>query len=109
MPRATMIPQICPDHLMQPFSCCFQWHNVPPSQQCYAGPMRALRGLPIREPYRFGRGCCSGPTWTNRTGLIWLSILSCNQKLKHANKLTFLIIFKKEHFANSLNDMKLVR
>ena len=69
------------------------------SQQCYAGPMRVLRGLLVREPYRFGRGGCSGLTWANRTGLIWLSILSRNQKLKHANKLTFLIIFKKEFFA----------
>ena len=33
-----------------------------PSQQCYAGPMQALRGLPVGEPYRFGRGRCSGPT-----------------------------------------------
>ena len=64
-----------------------------PSQQCYAGPMRVLRGLPVREPYRFGRGRCSGPAWVNRTGLIWLSILSHNQKLKHANTLTFFIIF----------------
>ena len=71
-----------------------------PSQQCYAGPMRALRGLPVGEPYRFGRGRCSGPTWANSTGLIWLLILSRNQKLKHANKLIFLIIFKKEHFAS---------
>ena len=70
-----------------------------PSQQCYAGPIRVLRGLPVREPYRFGRGRCSGPTWANRTGLIWLSISSRNQKSGHANKLTFLIIFKKEHFA----------
>ena len=70
-----------------------------PSQQCYAGSMGALRGLPLREPYRFGRGRCSGPTWANRTGLIWLSILSRNQKLKHANKLIFLIIFKNEFFA----------
>ena len=66
-----------------------------PSQQCYAGPMRALRGLPVQEPYRFGCGRCSGPTWANSTGLIWLSILSRNQKFKHANKLTFLIISKK--------------
>ena len=70
-----------------------------PSQQCYAGSLRVLRGLTIRELYRFGRGHCSGPTWANRTGLISLSILSRNQKLKHANKLTFLIIFKKEFFA----------
>ena len=70
-----------------------------PTQQCYAGPIRALRGLPVREPYRFGRGRCSGPTWANGTGLIWLSSLSRNQILKHANKLTLLIIFKKEHFA----------
>ena len=61
--------------------------------------MRALRRLPVREPYRFGRGRCSGPTWANRTDLIWLSILSHNQKLKHANRLTFLIIFKKIFFA----------
>ena len=70
-----------------------------PSQQCYAEPMRALRGLPVREPYRFGRGGCSGPTRANCTGLIWFSILSRNQNLKHVNKLTFLIIFKKEPFA----------
>ena len=50
-------------------------------------------------PYRFGRGRCSGPTWANRTGLIWLLILRRNQKLKHANKLTFLIVFKKQFFA----------
>ena len=67
----------------------FQQNAMIPSQQCYAGPMRVLRGLPIREPYRFGRGHCSGPTWDNGMGLIWLSILSRNQKLKHANKLTF--------------------
>ena len=29
---------------------------------------------------------------------IWLSVLSRNQKLTHANKLTFLIILKKEQF-----------
>ena len=69
-----------------------------PSQQCYAGPMWALQGLPVRDPYRFGRGRCSGPAWANRTGLIWFSVLSRNQKLKHVNKLTFLIIFKKEEF-----------
>ena len=68
-----------------------------PTMLCraYASP----GGLPVREPYRFGRGRCSGSTWANRTGLIWLSILSRKQKLKHANKLTFLIIFKKEFFA----------
>ena len=49
---------------------CALSNPSPPSQQCYAGPMRALRGLPVREPYRFGRGRCSGPTWANRTGLI---------------------------------------
>ena len=27
-------------------------------------------------------GRCSGPAWANRTGLIWFSILSRNQKLK---------------------------
>ena len=59
------------------------------------GPAKAARTghVPI-WPRR-----CSDPTWANRTGLIWLSILSRNQKLKHANKLTFLIISKKEHFA----------
>ena len=61
-----------------------------PSQQCYAGP--------VRDPYRFGRGRCSGPAWANRTGLIYFSVLSLNQKLKHANKLTFSIILKKEQF-----------
>ena len=53
---------------------------VYPSQQCYAGPM------------------CSGPAWANCTCLIWFSGLSRNQKLKHAIKLTFLIILKKEQF-----------
>ena len=67
-----------------------------PSQQCYAGPMRAPQGLPVRDPYRFGGGRCSGLAWVNRTGLIWVSILSHNQKLKHVNKLTILIILKKE-------------
>ena len=77
----------------------YQIMEKQPSQQWYAGPMRAPRGVPVRKPYRFGRGRCSGPTWANRTGLIWVSILSRNQKSKHAIKLTFLIIFKKEHFA----------
>ena len=70
-----------------------------PSQQCYAGPTRVLQGLPVRDPYRFDRGRCSGPAWANRTDLIWFSVLSRNQKLKHANKLTFLIMLKKEQFA----------
>ena len=51
-----------------------------PSQQCYAGPVQALRGLPVRDPYRFGRGRCSGPAWANGTGLIKFLILSRNQK-----------------------------
>ena len=54
--------------------------------------MQVLRGLPVRDPYRFGRGRCSGPAWANHMGLIKFLILSRNQKLKHANKLTFLII-----------------
>ena len=49
-----------------------------PSQQCYAGPMQALQGLPIRQLYRFRRGRCSGPAWANRTDLIWFSVLSRN-------------------------------
>ena len=73
-------------------------HYTLPSQQCYAGPMRVLQGLPVPDPYQFGRGRCSGPAWANRTGLIWFSVLSRNQKLKYANKLTFLIILKKEQF-----------
>ena len=60
--------------------------------------MRVLQGLPVRNPYRFGRGCCSGTAWANRTGLIWFSVLSRNQKLKYANELIFLIILKKEKF-----------
>ena len=60
-----------------------------PSQQCYSGPIRALQRLPVRDPYRFGRERCSGPAWANRKGLMWFSVLSSNQKLKHANKLIF--------------------
>ena len=44
------------------------------------------------DPYRFGRWRCCDPAWANRTGLIWFLVLSRNQKLKHANKLTFLIV-----------------
>ena len=47
-----------------------------PSQQCYAGPMRGLRGLPVQDPYRFGRGRCSGPAWAYRTSFIWLILKS---------------------------------
>ena len=36
--------------------------------------------------------------WANRIDLVWFSALSRNQKFKHANKLTFLIILKKEQF-----------
>ena len=60
--------------------------------QVHMNKARALQGLPVRDPYRFGRGRCSGPAWVNRTGLIWFSVLSRNQNLKHANKLTILII-----------------
>ena len=34
------------------------------------GPMRALQGLPVRYPYRFGHGRCSGPAWAYRTSFI---------------------------------------
>ena len=45
-----------------------------PSQQCYAGPLRELQGLPVREPYRFGRGRCSGPVWAYRTNFMWFKL-----------------------------------
>ena len=69
-----------------------------------------MRGLPVRNPYQFGCGRCNGPAWANCTGLIWLSVLSRNQKFKHANKQTFFNHFKKGTICiNSLNHMKLVR
>ena len=45
-----------------------------PIQQCYTGPMRSLRGLPVRDPYRFRRGRCNGTAWAYHTSFMWFKL-----------------------------------
>ena len=59
-----------------------------PSNNAIQGPYKPFEDCPYGTPIDLAAGAVVGPHG-NCTCLIWFSVLSRNQKLKHANKLIF--------------------